>query len=70
MRAFAIDIGAADLYLSTAEYVGEHNVLEGESFSLTSIDVTLHTIYKVIDGVAVPQAITFPEPVNLPMELK
>ena len=70
MRVFALDIGAADLYLSTQEFVTELGIAEGATFSLTSVDVTAHTTYRLIGGVAVPQTIAFPEANNLPMEIK
>jgi hypothetical protein len=70
MRCFAVDIGAADLYLSTEQYVTEMELVEGDTFALDSISVTSHTTYKVTDGVAIPQTVAFPEKANLPMEHK
>lgn len=70
MKVFALDIGAADLYTSLQEYIEENQVDEGATFSLTSVEVTAKTTYKLIDGVAMPQTIAFPEVNNLPMEHK
>lgn len=70
MHIFAVDIGAADLYLTPAEYAAELYLKEGETFSLTSISVTSQITYKLIDGVPIEQALAFPELDNLPMEHK
>ena len=70
MKVFAQDIGAADLYLTVAEYVTEHDLKEGQTFSLSTVEVTSLTTYKVVRGLAWPQKVAFPEACALPMENK